>query len=603
MAKKREEFSSVYKWNVKDLYKSDDACKKELKNILKDSKELLKFKGHILDDQNSLYNLLELDKNISMRLEAAFTYAHINSDADTTNSKYQELYGLARNVYSAYLESSSYIVPELLKSDYIVIQKYISLNKKLSAYKRNLKEIFRNKKHVLSEDVENVLSILSTTISSFDDIMGTITDSDFKFDSIKVDGKVTELTESNYSVYLRHRDQSVRKQAFTNLFKTYGNYKNTLAIILKNEIDKNVKLAKIRHFNSSLERSLFNDEIDKKVYFNLIESVHKNLSSLYKYWALKKKVLNLKEFHIYDTYAPINTLDNDKYSFEEARDKVLEAVRPLGDEYVKDISSSFKEGWIDSCNNEGKRGGAYCTACYSAHPYVLMSFEGMLNDVSTLAHELGHAMHYYYACKYQNYQDYGYSIFVAEVASQVNEILLCRYLLDNSDSNNMKLNIIDDLLQKYKSTIFRQTMFAEFELYLNEYTAKGGILTSDNMCNKYLELNKVYFGDNVIIDDDIKYEWERIPHFYMNYYVWMYATGFAAAVKLANDIYDGNVETRDKYLKFLRLGSTKNPINSLKVAGVDMTKSEVMDDAIKFMNKLIREYEKLQDVKGSEIDE
>ena len=597
MAKKREEFNTNYKWEVTDLYKNDAEVKKELKRIIKDSKHLLDYKDHILDDDNNLYNLLELDRSISMRIERAYIYAHINNDVDTTNPKYQELYGLTRNVYSEYLKASSFIVPELLQSDYSIIVKYLKLNKKLKVYHRNLKEIYRNKKHILSSEVENALSSLSNIISSFDEITGTMTDSDFKFDNIKVDGKNVELTESNFSVYLRHKDQGVRKQAFTNLFKTYKEFKNTLAVILKNEIEKNAKLAKLRNFKSSLERSLFGLEIDKKVYYNLISSVHNNLTSLYKYWDLKKKLLNLKELHIYDTYADIDNLESKKYSFEDARDLVLKAVMPLGEYYVNDINKAFTNRWIDSCNNEGKRGGAYCTSCYTVHPYVLMSFEGTLNDVSTLAHELGHAMQYYYASKYQNYQDYGYSIFVAEVASQVNEILLCRYLLDNSNSQKEKIKIIDDLLQKYKSTIYRQTMFAEFELYLHEYTEKGGVLTSENMCNKYLELNKLYFGDNVIIDEDIKYEWERIPHFYMNFYVWMYATGFAAAVKLANEIYDGNQKTRDNYLKFLRLGSTKNPINSLKVAGIDMTSETVMNDAIKFMNELINEYDKLQEVK------
>lgn len=600
MSKKREEFDNIYKWKITDLYKNDAEAKKELKNIIKDSKMLLKYKGHILDSDSSLYNLLELDKNISMRLERAYTYAHLNNDADTTNPKYQELYGIARNTYAEYLASSSFIVPELLQKDYEIVKKYIKINKNLKAYQRNLREIFRNKKHVLNDEVENVLSSLANIISSPDEIMGTITDSDFKFDNIIVDGKNVELTESNFSVYLRHPNQDVRKQAFTNLYKTYGNFKNTLAVILKNEIEKNVQIAKLRNYNSSLERSLFALEINKNVYTNLIISVHHNLSSLYKYWDLKKKLLNLDEFHIYDSYAEIETNNNQKYSFKDAQELVLKAVEPLGKQYVEDISKAFSENWIDSCNNEGKRGGAYCTACYNVHPYVLMSFEGLLNDVSTLAHELGHAMHYYYACKYQNYQDYNYSIFVAEVASQVNEILLCRYLLDHSNSNIEKTRITDDLLQKYKSTIYRQTMFAEFELYLHKYTEKGQVLTGEIMCNKYIELNKLYFGNNVIIDDDIKYEWERIPHFYMNFYVWMYATGFAAAVKLANEIYEGNIETRDKYLKFLKLGSTKNPIDSLKVAGIDMTNETVMNDAIKFMNELIKNYEMLQ---GSDIDE
>ena len=430
--------------------------------------------------------------------------------------------------------------------------------------------------------------------------MSALTDSDFKFGNIIVNGEEIELTESNYSLFIRHENREVRRQAFEMLHKKYEEYKNTLASTLKCEVEKNVATAKIRNYKNSLNASLFHNEIDDNVYRSLISGVHDNLKSLYKYWDLKRKILKLDELHIYDTYADIAKDSNKNYSFEEAKDLVLTAVKPLGEEYVKGITKSFTNNWIDSCNNVGKRGGAYCTACYSVHPYVLMSYEGTLNDISTLAHELGHAMHYYYACNNQSYVDYGYSIFVAEVASQVNEILLSRYLLDNVKDNQEKIKIIDDLLQKYKSTIFRQTMFAEFELFIHEYTENGGVLTHQNMSDKYYELNKLYFGDNVIVDELVKYEWERIPHFYMNFYVYQYATGFAAAIKIANEIYNGNEEMRKNYLEFLKLGCTKNPIDSLKVAGVDMTNSEVIEDSIKFMNELVEEYEKLL---GSELNE
>ncbi|MBQ7031621.1 MAG: oligoendopeptidase F [Bacilli bacterium] len=600
MAKKRTDFDIKYKWNVKDLYASDTECGNELKEIEKELNKFENYKGKILESANSLLNLLELDTEISKRIEKAFIYAHINNDADTLDTNYQELFGKAKNVYTKYLEATSYIVPELLQSEYSKIENYIKSCDKLKEYERNLKHIFRNKEHILSSEVEACLSSLSNLMDAPDEIMGALTDSDFKFGNIVVDGKEVELTESNYSVYIRHSDKMVRKSAFETLYKTYANFKTTLATILRSEVNKNVVNAKLRKFNNSLEASLFANEIDPKVYVNLIESVHKNLKSLYKYWDLKKKLLGLDELHVYDTYADIDVGFSKKYNFDDAKKLVLKAVEPLGETYLNDIKKSFDEGWIDSCNNEGKRGGAYCTSCYSVHPYVLMSYEGTINDISTLAHELGHAMHYYYACKYQNYQDYGYSIFVAEVASQVNEILLCRYLLDNTKSKKEKIKIIDDLLQKYKSTIYRQTMFAEFELFIHEYAEQGGILTSQNMCEKYYDLNKLYFGENVIIDEEIKYEWERIPHFYMNFYVYQYATGFTVAVKIANAIYEGDKTIRDKYLEFLKLGCTKNPIDSLKVAGIDITSSDVFDDTMTFMDKLIEDYEELQ---GSVLDE
>ena len=600
MAKTRKDFKDIYKWNTKDLFNSDEECLKEIKKIEKELPKYSKYVGHILDSADSLFELLTFDINLSREIEKIFIYAHINNDADTKDTKYQELFGLAKNLYTKYLETTSFIVPELMESEYAVVEKYLNEKKELQEFTRNLKQIYRAKKHILSKDVENALSNYANLMSSPDEIMGTLTDSDFTFDSIMVDGKETELTESNYAIYIRHNDRNVRKQAFYSLYKTYAQYKNTLAVILKNEVEKNVTSARLRKYKNSLEASLFHDEIDSKVYHNLITSIHKHLPSLYKYWHLKKKLLKIDEMHLYDTYAEIDIKDDKKYTYEEAKDLVLEITKPLGNIYVKDLTTAFTNRWIDSCNNVGKRGGAYCTACYDAHPYVLMSFEGLLNDVSTLAHELGHAMHYYYACESQKYQDYNYSIFVAEVASQVNEILLSRYLLDHSNSKKEKIKIIDDLLQKYKASIFRQTMFAEFELYIHEYTENGGVLTYQNMSDKYLELNKEYFGDDVVVDDEIKYEWERIPHFYMDFYVYQYATGFAAAIYLANQIYKGNTKVRDNYLKFLKLGCTKNPIDSLKVAGVDMTKTEVFDNAIKFMDELISEYDHLM---GSDEDE
>ena len=600
MASNRDKFDNIYKWNTKDLYESDEDALKELNVLFNNIDDLKKYENHIMDSAESLLELLELDTEISKKLERIFIYGHINNDADTTNVSYQELFGKVQNVYTKYLEISVYIVPEILKSNYELVDKYINELEDLKVYERSLKHIFRNKEHILSTEVEGVLSSYAKIFDSADEIMGALTDSDFKYGKINVNGNDLELTESNYSLFIRHNDRQVRKNAFTMLHEKYQEFKNTLSKTLKCEVEKNVINAKLRGFKDSLNASLFSNEIDELVYYSLIDGVHNNLKILYRYWELKRQLLKLEELHIYDTYADIDELDSKKYSFEDAKELVLKAVKPLGDTYVSDIAKSFDENWIDSCNNAGKRGGAYCTACYSVHPYVLMSYEGTINDISTLAHELGHAMHYYYACKNQSYVDYGYSIFVAEVASQVNEILLSRYMLDNAKDKNEKIKIIDDLLQKYKSTIFRQTMFAEFELFIHKFTEEGNVLTYQNMCDKYYELNKLYYGDNVVVDDLVQYEWERIPHFYMNFYVYQYATGFAAAVKIANEIYNGNIDIRDKYLEFLKLGCTKNPIDSLKVAGVDMTDSKVLDDAIIFMNELINEYEELL---GSDVNE
>ena len=581
------------KWKIEDLYKSEEDFNKELKKLETKVQEYSNYKGKILESSDTLLAFLKFDTEFSKRLEQLFIYAHINNDSDTRDSHYQELYGKVINLNALYNELTSYVVPELLVSDYSLISKYLEENKELKEYERNLKKIYREKEHILSKEEENIISNYSKLFNMPEEIESVLTDSDFTFDDIVVNGQKVTLTESNYNNYIRHSEQAVRKSAFLSLYKTYKKYNNTLAAILKSEIELHNINAKVRKYSSALEASLYGNEIDSKVYYNLIESVHKNLQPLYDYFTFKKNYLKLDEFHIYDTYTDLNIDDKEKISFNEAQRLILAALKPLGKTYIEDLSKSFTDGWIDSINNKGKRGGAYCTSCYNVHPYVLMSYEESLEDVSTLAHELGHAMHYYYACKYQNYQDYAYSIFVAEVASQVNEILLCRYLLDNTSDNKKKIKIIDNLLGKFKSTIFRQTMFAEFELFMHEHASEGNILTKDVLNDKYYELNKLYYGTDVIVDDEIKYEWSRIPHFYYNYYVYQYATGFAAAVKIANQIYAGNEQMKNDYLEFLKLGATLNPIESLRVSNVDITSEEVIDDAISYMKDLVEEIKKL----------
>lgn len=581
------------KWKIEDLYKSEEDFNKELKKLETKVQEYSNYKGKILESSDTLLAFLKFDTEFSKRLEQLFIYAHINNDSDTRDSHYQELYGKVINLNTLYNELTSYVVPELLVSDYSLIKKYLEENKELKEYERNLKKIYREKEHILSKEEENIISNYSKLFNMPEEIESVLTDSDFTFDDIVVNGQKVTLTESNYNNYIRHSEQAVRKSAFLSLYKTYKKYNNTLAAILKSEIELHNINAKVRKYSSALEASLYGNEIDSKVYYNLIESVHKNLQPLYDYFTFKKNYLKLDEFHIYDTYTDLNIDDKEKISFNEAQRLILAALKPLGKTYIEDLSKSFTDGWIDSINNKGKRGGAYCTSCYNVHPYVLMSYEESLEDVSTLAHELGHAMHYYYACKYQNYQDYAYSIFVAEVASQVNEILLCRYLLDNTSDNKKKIKIIDNLLGKFKSTIFRQTMFAEFELFMHEHASEGNILTKDVLNDKYYELNKLYYGTDVIVDDEIKYEWSRIPHFYYNYYVYQYATGFAAAVKIANQIYAGNEQMKKDYLEFLKLGATLNPIESLRVSNVDITSEEVIDDAISYMKDLVEEIKKL----------
>ncbi len=599
MAKMRKEYPETLKWNVKDLYPTKEDYEKDFHYLENHLKDYAKYQGHILDSENTLYEVLSFDYKMSEMLERIYVYAHINNDSDTTDVKYQAMYGKAYQLYEKYEVATSFITPEILKGDYDLVLEYINKNSKLKQYERVLKNIFRMKKYVLSDKEEKILSSLSTTFNTPDEVYSYLTDADMKFGKIKnKDGKMVALDEKNYHEFIESTDRRLRKQAFIKLFTTYGEFKNTCAKLLASEVHNHNKVAQIRGYDSARAASLYSDEIPVSIYDNLISTVKKNIAPLSKFWKLKKQALGVNKLHLYDTYAPLIKDIQKKYTEREAEELLYQSLRVLGDTYITDLKQAFKERWIDFCPNEGKRNGAYCTACYTIHPYVLLSYNGTLNDVSTLAHELGHAMHYYYAIKNQSYQDYGYSIFVAEVASQVNQILLSKYLIQKTNDVDEKKYLIDDLIKDFKATIYRQTMFAEFEKLIHEAALNGEVLTHEYLCNTYYELNKEYMGKNIVVDELIKYEWERIPHFYMNFYVYQYATAYAAAIKIAMDILNGKDHARENYLEFLKLGCTKTPIDSLKIAGVDMTKEETLEDAFVYFNDLVNELLKLYKTGG-----
>lgn len=604
MTKNRAEFDSNTKWNVLDLYKTREDFESDYKELENKLLDFVKYKGHILDSASNLYDVLELDNNFNRKLEQVFIYAHIQNDQDTTNTEFQTMFGRVYKLFERYNEETSYIIPEMLKSSEETVKKYIAEKKELKAYERSLKEIYKFKNHTLSENEEKIISSMTGIFKTPDDVYSLLTDADMKFGNIKDEnGETIELNEKTYRKMIECSNREVRKNAFEKLFGTYGEFKNTYASLLASEVKKNNKLADIRGYKSALNKSLYKDDIPDEIYHNLISVVKKNVTPLSNFWKLKKEALGVDELHLYDTYASITKDIKHEYTFEEAKNLILKALSVLGEDYIKDLSKAFDERWIDYCPNDGKRNGAYCTACYNVHPYVLLSFDGTLNNVSTLAHELGHAMHYYYAIKNQSYQDYGYSIFVAEVASQVNQILLSKYLIEHTSKIEEKKYLIDDLIQDFKSTIYRQTMFANFERDIHELDQKGEILTHENMCDIYYKLNKEYFGENIVIDDLVKYEWERIPHFYMNFYVYQYATAYAAAIKIAMDILNKKEGIVEKYLEFLSLGCTKTPIESLLVAGVDMTKEETYQDAFKYFNDLVNELTLLYQDKEVENNE
>lgn len=592
--KLREEISNEYKWDLKAIYKNKEEFEDELKKIEQEIDKIDKYKDILMESSSNLLDCLELDTNISRRLSKAHTYANCYFDSDTGNTSYQEMLGKVNNLYQKYSEKISFIEPSILKCDYNTIQKYMEESPKLKSYERNLKEIYRFKKYILSDNEEKIISNLEKALDSSSTTYESLTDTDMTYGNIiDENGESVELTDSNYNKYIKSNDRRVRKEAFDELYRVYSNFKNTICSTIKGNIEANTSIAKIRGYNSSIEASLFSDNIDVSVYNNLIDTVSNNLSSLFKYYDLKKKILGLDEMHLYDTYVSIINEKPREYTFDEAKELVKKALSVLGDKYINDLNNAFTEKWIDIYNNKGKRGGAYSGGSYDTYPYVLLNFEGTLNDVSTLAHELGHSMHSYYSRLNNSYQDSNYKIFVAEVASTVNELLLSKYLLKNTSDKREKLIILNNLLDLFKATIFRQTMFAEFEKNIYEKHEKGEILTAELLCNDYYELNKKYFGNSVYVDDEIKYEWERIPHFYYYFYVYKYATGLSAACYIVNGILSGSKDALDNYLKFLTLGGSMDPLDELKVAGIDMTKPEAILSAIHMFDEILEEFEQL----------
>ena len=591
--KKRSEIPEDAKWDLSTLYKTEEDFNNDFKYLMDNYSKYSNFKGK-LNNAKDIYDFFMFDEEFSKKYEAVYNYSARRFDEDITNFKYQEISGKFDKLSTKVSEVTSFIVPEMMKLDESMIEKFILEKPELELYKREFKNLLRAKPHVLSEDGEKLISLLSNPLSSFEEISSYLCDSDIKFGTIlDEDGKEIELTNTNFSVYMASKDRNVRKSAFYALYKQFENMQNTFAKTYSSHVKVNNVNAKLRGYKDAREAALFGGNIDSKIYDNLIDTLHKNLYIMDDYYALKKEVLGIDELHVYDIYTPLIGESDKQYTFEEAKDIVISALSVLGNEYVKDLQKAFDDRWIDIYPNAGKRGGAYSSGCYTSNPFVLLNFNGKFHDVSTLAHELGHSMHSYYSIKNNPYIYYDYKIFVAEVASQVNEIILARYLIDHTDERLEKLNILDSLMELFKGSIVRQTMFAEFEKLMHESEANGEVLTSKFISDKYYELYRKYSGNNMISDPEIRYEWEKIPHFYYNFYVYQYATGLAAACYIANNILSGKEGALDKYLKFLSLGGSMDPVDELKVAGVDMNDPEVIQSAMNMFKDIILEFKNI----------
>ena len=590
----RSEISNEYKWDLTPIYKSDKEWEKDLEKAKKEIKKISKFTD-LLSSSKRLLEYIKYDTNTERLLYKLYYYAHLNHDSDTTDTKYQKMVKNISDILTEYSELGSFVTPLFMKTDYSIIEKYYKEEPELKDYEFNIKNIYRYQTHTLSEVEEKLLSTLSNTLSNPSNTYEALTDSDMEYGTIKdEDGKDVILTDSNYSNYLNSKNRSTRQQAFDLMYDTYAKFKNTITSTYIGDMDANINVAKIRKYNSAREASLYGDNVDTKIYDNLIDTVSKNINVLYKYYDLKKDVLKLDELHLYDVYADLIEVDElNNYPFDKAKELVIDALSVLGEDYITNLKKAFSEKWIDIYNNKGKRSGAYSSGFYDTKPYVLLNYENKLKDVSTLAHELGHSMHTFYSCKNQPYQYSSYNIFVAEVASTVNELILSKYLLNKVEDKDSKLYILNKMLELFRATIFRQTMFAEFERDMYAMREEKQALTNDILCDHYLELNKKYFGKNVVVDDKIKYEWMRIPHFYYGFYVYKYATGLSCACYIVDGILNNKKDALKNYLKFLTTGGSMYPVDELKVAGVDITKPEVIESAIKMFDDTIEEFKSL----------
>ena len=585
--KKREEINESDKWSINEIYSSDEVWEKEYKELQEEAPKLKQFEGK-LNNGEALIEYLDFNEKVSRKAEKIYVYAHLRSDEDTSNTKYQAMMNKVDAYMAEYSTFTAYVVPELLSLEDGLIEKEIERLDGLKQYKFMLEGILKEKPHVLSRKEEELLAAASDCLDAASSIHNIMTNADMKFGTIKDDeGQEVELTEGNYSTFIRSKNREVRKAAFEKLFGAYKAFENTLATTLSSSIKTFNFSAKVRNYNSSLEASLKPNDIPLEVYTNAIKTINDNIESLHRYVKIKKKLLGLDEMHMYDLYVPVIEIDKQHIEFDKGVEMVLEGLKPLGDEYLSIFKEGVEGGWIDKYINKGKRGGAYSWGGYDTKPYVLLNYTHDLNDVSTLAHEMGHSIHSYYSRKEQSYYYAGYTLFCAEVASTTNEALLIYHLINKEEDKQKKLYLINQELEQIRTTVFRQLMFAEFELYTHESFEKGTPLTAEDYNEKWHELNVKYFGSEMIIDSEIDTEWSRIPHFYNDFYVYQYATGYAAASAFAKNILDGEKDAVEKYIGFLKSGGSDYPIDILNKAGVDMRTPKPLEATIDRFNELL----------------
>lgn len=595
MPLKREEIKENDKWAVNAICLNDMEWEKAFTQLSKKLKQILIFKGKLKESAQTIADFYQDSLELELELERLYTYAHMKHDEDTRNDFYRSMQEKIYNLSVQYGEMTSWSAPELLHIEERVMLQYLQTNE-LAPYRFDLEKLLRKKEHILSDKEERLLSLASLPLSATSDVFGALTDADMKFPKTKdSQGVEKELSHATYSLYLHSQDRDLRKNSFLIYHRKYDEFSTAFAALLQGEIRSHVFTAKARGYETALDAAVFGKNIDRCVYTNLIQAVRQNISVLHDYTAYRKKKLKVEKLHFYDLYVQLVKQEERKVSYDEAREIVLEAVKPLGDEYNSVLKKGlYEEKWVDIYENENKRSGAYSTGSYLTRPYILMNFNGTLDSVRTLAHEAGHSMHSYFTHTAQPPVYGSYPIFLAEVASTFNEELMNHYLLQKTEDKNFKAYLITSMIEDIRATLFRQTLFAEFELKLHEMIENGIPLTAQKLKKEYLELYHFYYGESLELDEEIAIEWARIPHFYYNYYVYQYATGISAALSLFQKVIRGGISEREEYLNFLKAGCSKYPLDILKEAGVDMRTTQPIEDAISQFNQLLIQLKTLE---------
>ncbi|MFQ5271056.1 oligoendopeptidase F [Clostridioides difficile] len=592
MGTDRSTIEEKYKWKIDKMYSSKEEIEKDISKVKNLIQEVKEYKGKLSESKENLYKVLNISENASRIVQNLYVYTHMKQHEDTRINDNQGRATKTEMLSTDLGVATSYIVPEILAIEENKLSEYLK-DEKLSFYTKYIKDILRDKPHTLSEREEEILAATSELSTIPENVYDMLAYADMEFPEIEdEEGNKVKLSHSNYSLFIKSKNSRVRKDVFEGEFSTYEKYKNTFASTLYGGIKSEIFYAKTRKYNSAIEASLFSDDVSLDVYNNLISAIDKSIPNLNKYVELKKKFLGLNEIHMYDLYVPLTDKFDMDIPYDKAQDIILEALKPLGEEYLKVIKSAFDEGWIDVYDNEGKKGGAYSWGSYDSHPYILMSYKNDLNSLFTLIHELGHSVHSHYSRTSQPFLYSDYKIFVAEVASTLNELLLINYLLENSKSKDETIYLLNYYLEQFRTTVHRQTMFAEFEKIVHQRVESGEPLTADEFTNIYYKLNEKYYGKSAIVDKQIGIEWARIPHFYSNFYVYKYATGFSAASALSQQILSEGSTAVDRYINFLKSGGSEYPLEQLKSAGVDMTKKESIEEALNVFAELVNKLEK-----------